>query len=83
MGQWGIINTFFLSFSCLNNEIMHVKKSAIFLRKVLYFDQMCYKSAIINPKSAINAIYLFKKIARFAHKFVFYKLLIQGYLYLI
>ena len=47
----------FLSFSCLNNEIMHVKKSAIFLRKVLYFDQMCYKSAIINPKSAIKALY--------------------------
>ena len=36
---------------------MHVKKSAIFLRKVLYFDQMCYKSAIINPKSAIKALY--------------------------
>ena len=34
-----------------------IKKSAIFLRKVLYFDQMCYKSAIINPKSAIKALY--------------------------
>ena len=34
-----------------------LKKSAIFLRKVLYFDQMCYKSAIINPKSAIKALY--------------------------
>ena len=32
-------------------------KSAIFLCKVLYFDQMCYKSAIINPKSAIKALY--------------------------
>ena len=28
-------------------------------------------------------LYLLKKIARFARKFVFYKLLIQGYLYLI
>ena len=34
-----------------------LKKSAIFLRKVLYFDQTCYKSAIINPKSAIKALY--------------------------
>ena len=34
-----------------------LKKSAIFLRKVLYFDQTCYKSAIINPKSAIKVLY--------------------------
>ena len=30
---------------------------------MLYFDQMCYKSAIINPKSAINAIFIKKNCA--------------------
>ena len=59
MGQWGIINTIFLSFSCLNNEIMHVKK------KCYIFTQSAIKTLYFTGTSAINystfAIFFFEE----------------------